>query len=167
MRYLARILVLSGLAVVIPTTGARAQGLSAEEVTRVTAEVSETMETYYSLFSQRDMQALPDRVFNIPWMTLGANGINVSATRDEALVRWQGSLIDLLQRGWDRSVFTIESVCVLNAGAAIVSGFNTRYLEDGSEMSVGGVTYILGLTDDGWRIVSYTGSEVGRLVTCE
>ncbi|HSH74203.1 MAG TPA: hypothetical protein VLA09_00750 [Longimicrobiales bacterium] len=142
------------------------QGLSASDVERVRSEVTTTMETYYALFSERNMEALPDEVFAIPWMTLGANGINASTSREGALVRWQGSLIDLLGRGWDRSVFTIESVCVLNLGAAIVSGYNTRYDGEGGVMSVGSVSYILGDTDEGWRIVAYTGHERGKVVSC-
>lgn len=145
---------------------ADAQGMSSAEVDRVKGEARATMELYYSLFSERNMEALPDRVFTIPWMTLGANGITTSTTRDEALVRWQASLIGLLQRGWDHSAFTVENVCVLNAGAAIVSGYNTRYADDGSEMSVGSLAYFLGLTDEGWRIIGYTGVARGTTVSC-
>lgn len=142
------------------------QGLTDVDIERVTAEVTRTMETYYALFSERDMEALPDRVFAIPWMTLGGNGIVASTSREAALVRWQGSLIGLLERGWERSVFTVENVCVLNQSAAIVSGYNTRYEEGGGVMSVGSVTYVLGDTDAGWRIVAYSGHERGKVVTC-
>jgi hypothetical protein len=34
-------------------------------------------------------------------------------------------------------------------------------------MSVSGVSYILGKTPAGWRIVSYTGSQKGKLVRCD
>ena len=153
-------------ALAVGHTELSSQGLSDREVERVRSEVTETMETYYTLFSERNMEALPDEVFAIPWMTLGGNGINASTSRDEALVRWQSSLIGLLGRGWNRSVFTIESICVLNAGAAIASGYNTRYDTEGDVMSVGSVSYILGDTDDGWRIVAYTGHERGKVVSC-
>lgn len=160
----------AGLALLLLAVGGpnetEAQAMPSAEVERVSAEARATMELYYSLFSERNMEALPDRVFTIPWMTLGANGITTSTTRDEALVRWQASLIGLLQRGWDHSVFTVEDVCVLNVGAAIVSGYNTRYAEDGSEMSVGSLAYYLGLTDEGWRIIGYTGVARGKTVSC-
>ena len=145
---------------------AEAQSMTPADVERVSSEARATMELYYTLFSERNMEALPDRVFTIPWMTLGGNGVTTSMTRDEALVRWQASLIGLLQRGWDHSVFTVENVCVLNAGAAIVSGYNTRFAEDGSEMSVGSLAYFLGLTDEGWRIIGYTGVAGGKIVSC-
>jgi hypothetical protein len=154
------------LAAVGTSSEVEGQAMTPPEVQRVGGEARATMELYYSLFSEHDMEALPDRVFTIPWMTLGANGITTSTTRDESLVRWQASLIGLLERGWDHSVFTVEEVCVLNAGAAIVSGYNTRYAEDGSEMSVGSLAYFLGLTDEGWRITGYTGVERGKTVSC-
>ncbi|MEQ8313323.1 MAG: hypothetical protein RL839_09185 [Gammaproteobacteria bacterium] len=139
---------------------------SEETTAKVTSEAEAHMNLYYDLFSDRNMQALPEQVFTIPWMTFGNNGMNVYTSRDEALVSWQGSLISLLQRGWDHSEYTVENVCVLNEGAAIVSGYNTRYAEDGSEMSVGGVVYFLARDDSGWRITGYTGVERGKLVTC-
>lgn len=147
-------------------TAALGQGMPPSEVERVRAEVTATMDRYYEFFYERDMGSLPDEIFAIPWMTLGPNGINASTSRDAALVRWQSSLIGLLVRGWDRSVYTIENVCVLNPGAAIVSGYNTRYDGEGGVMSVGSVSYVLGVTDEGWRIVAYTGHERGKVVTC-
>jgi hypothetical protein len=166
VRRVLRLLMITMAAYAAGQTELLGQGLSAADVERVRSEVTATMETYYALFSERNMEALPDQVFAIPWMTLGANGINASTSRDGALVRWQRSLIDLLGRGWDRSVFTIESVCVLNVGAAIVSGYNTRYDGEGGVMSVGSVSYVLGDTDGGWRIVAYTGHERGKVVSC-
>ena len=150
---------------VLPERNA-AQAQTAEVVDRVTAEVTEHMNLYYRLFSERNMEALPDQVFSIPWMTVGNRGINVLSTRDEALVSWQGSLIGLLQNGWGRSEYTVEHVCVLNEASAIVSGYNTRYAEDGSEMSVGAVVYILARAESGWQIVAYTSVEPEKSVAC-
>ncbi|MEZ5490823.1 MAG: hypothetical protein R3F50_10945 [Gammaproteobacteria bacterium] len=133
---------------------------------RVSAEAAAHMALYYRYFSERNMDAMPDEVFTVPWMTYGANGINMSLNRAEALVGWQRSLIGLLQRGWDHSEFTVENVCVLNEGMAIVSGYNTRYAEDNTEMSVGSLVYFLGRTDAGWRITGYTSVEAGKLVSC-
>ena len=73
----------------------------------------------------------------------------------------------LVESGWAKSVFTTENVCVLNANAAIASGYNTRYKSDGSVISVGGVTYILGRAKEGWRIVSYSGHQKGKVVSCD
>jgi hypothetical protein len=72
-----------------------------------------------------------------------------------------------VESGWGKSVFTTESVCVLNANAAIASGYNTRSKSDGSVMSVGGVSYVFGKTKEGWKIVSYTGHPRGKVVRCD
>ena len=55
---------------------------------------------------------------------------------------------------------------MLNANAALASGYNTRYKKDGSVMSVGGVTYLLGRTKEGWRIVWNTGHPKEKVVRC-
>jgi hypothetical protein len=34
-------------------------------------------------------------------------------------------------------------------------------------MSVGGVSYLFGRTAQGWKILSYTGTQKGKLVRCD
>ena len=63
-------------------------------------------------------------------------------------------------------MFTTKNLCVLNASAAIASGFNTRTKKDGTVLQVIGVAYIFGKTKDGWRIVSYTSLPVDKVVQC-
>ena len=102
-----------------------------------------------------------------PWLVIGGSGPQADLTKEQAQARFQASMKQLVESGWARSVFTTENVCVLNANAAIASGYNTRYRKDGSEISVGGVTYILGKAKDGWRIVSYSGHPRGKVVHCD
>ena len=146
---------------------ARQQGLAAADVTRITSEVRAAVDKYYSLFSQHNMKALPEEIFNIPWIVIGGSGPQPDLTKEQALARFEGSLKDLVASGWGKSVFTTENVCVLNANAAIASGYNTRYKTDGSVMSVGGVSYLFGKTKDGWRVVSYTGHARDKVVRCD
>jgi len=56
---------------------------------------------------------------------------------------------------------------VLHTGAAIASGKFYRYKKDGSVLSENAVTYIFGKTDKGWRIVSYGGHGLDRVVPCQ
>jgi hypothetical protein len=136
------------------------------DVAKVTSEVKGTVDRYYQLFSEQKMTALPEEIYLTPWILIGGNGPEADLTKEQALARFNGSLKQLLQNGWGKSVFTTESVCVLNANAALASGYNTRYKKDGSVMSVGGVTYLLGKTKEGWRIVSYTGHAKEKVVRC-
>jgi len=136
------------------------------DVAKVTTEVKATVDKYYRLFTEQNMKALPEEIYMTPWIIIGGNGPEADLTKEQALARFEGSLKQLVQNGWGKSIFTTENVCVLNANAALASGYNTRYKKDGSVMSVGGVTYLLGKTKDGWRIVSYTGHPKEKVVRC-
>jgi len=150
-----------------PAAMARQSGLAPADVSRITSEVKAAVDKYYRLFSERNMKALPEEIFNIPWIVIGGSGPQPDLTKEQALARFEGSLKDLVASGWGKSEFTTENVCVLNANAAIASGYNTRYKTDGSVMSVGGVSYLFGKTPDGWRVVSYTGHARGKVVRCD
>jgi len=136
------------------------------DVAKVTTEVKATVDKYYRLFTEQNMKALPEEIYMTPWIIIGGNGPEADLTKEQALARFEGSLKQLVQNGWGKSIFTTENVCVLNANAALASGYNTRYKKDGSVMSVGGVTYLLGRTKEGWRIVSYTGHPKEKVVRC-
>ena len=158
-----------GTAITVAALGAvlSAQQLSPSEAATVKKEVTATVETYYRLFTERKPDALAEQVFNTPWLLLGASGPTADLTAQASAARFGASMKQLVESGWAKSVFTTENVCVLNANAALVSGYNTRYKTDGGVMSVGGVTYILGKSKDGWRIVSYSGHARGKVVRCD
>ena len=124
-------------AVVPPAALAQQPGLTAADVTRITSEVRAAVDRYYSLFTERNMKALPEEIFNIPWIVIGGSGPQPDLTKEQALARFEASLKDLVASGWGKSIFTTENVCVLNANAAIASGYNTRYKTDGTR-DVGG-----------------------------
>ncbi len=151
------------------TAMARAQqpAMTDADVARVKTEVTAALDTYYAYFSARNLKALPEEIFNIPWIVIDGSGPQADLTREQALARFEGSVKTLVASGWGKSVFTTQSVCVLNASAAIASGYNTRYKADGSVMSVGGVSYLFGRTTQGWRVVSYTGHARDKVVRCD
>ena len=151
---------------VLVAASAVAQPPAPVDVAKVTTEVKATVDKYYRLFTEQNMKALPEEIYMTPWIIIGGNGPEADLTKEQALARFEGSLKQLVQNGWGKSIFTTENVCVLNANAALASGYNTRYKKDGSVMSVGGVTYLLGKTKEGWRIVSYTGHPKEKVVRC-
>jgi len=156
----------AGLLTLLFSSPLAAQDLSAADRASIEEAARTHVETYYAHFYERDMAPLPREIFTIPWILLGAGGLQITTTAEEALASFEQSLASLLARDWNRSVWHTTSVCVLNAGTAFVSGTNTRTANDGSIMSVGGVTYILGRAEDGWRITSYAGHPVDRAVSC-
>jgi hypothetical protein len=163
-------LIVAALLVAAWHTAAAAQQpatLSAADVTRVKKEVTEAVDKYYSLFTAQNMKALPEEIYNVPWILMTARGPQADLTKEQAQARFETSLKGLLESGWGKSVFTTTNVCVLNPTAAIASGYNTRYKKDGSVMSVGGVTYVFNKTPDGWRIITYTGTAKETIVKCD
>lgn len=164
-----RIVVGMMMAVVALSATARAQqpGLSAADVEAVKSAVIAHIDKYYATFVEMKPDVLAKELFFSPWIVIGGNGPQADMTVAQAQERFAASMKQLTEQGWARSQFTTESVCVLNANAAIASGYNTRYKKDGSVMSVGGTTYILGKSKDGWRIISYSGSQKGKLVRCD
>lgn len=160
--------ILSGLAATgLLATSVMAQ-VTPEDRAVVETSAKEVMERYYSNFSERNVAVLPGGVFNIPWIQIGGGGIRADMTDAQALEGFTASMNNLVEQGWGRSVFTVTHVCVPNPNVAIVSGYNTRYRTTGEEMSVGGVAYVLGRSNQGeWKIVSYFGIGREQLVRCD
>jgi hypothetical protein len=141
--------------------------LSQQEIAKIKKEVTDVIHHYYQLFTERNMKALPQEIFELPFVLLGPEGVKVELTAEDMTERNEANLKKLLESGWDRSEFPNPSVCVLNPGAAIASGKFYRYKKDGSVLSENAVTYILGKTDKGWRIVSFGGHALDRIVPCQ
>jgi hypothetical protein len=155
------------LALLLTASAASAQSsMTAEDVAKVKKEVTNVIHRYYQLFTERNMKALPQEIFQIPFTLLSPEGAQVEQTAEAMNARNEGNLKRLLESGWDRSEFPSPQVCVLNPGAAIASGKFFRYKKDGSVLSENAVTYILGKTDKGWRIVTFGGHALDRVVPC-
>ncbi len=140
--------------------------LSADQIAAIKNEITSAVHRYYQLFTDRNMKALPQEIFHVPFIYLAPEGAQVDATAEVMTARFEGNLKRLLESGWDRSEFPSPNVCVLNAGSAIASGKFYRYKKDGSVLSENAVTYIFGKTDKGWRIVSFGGHGLDRVVPC-
>jgi hypothetical protein len=168
MRYLYNVIAAAALVLVLaspePVAG---QELTDTEEALIAAQAQRHVELYYNYFYERDPESLATDIFTLPWITLGGNGVSITMSEAENLASFKSSIEGLLERDWDRSIYTTKSVCVLTTSSALVSGTNTRTRADGSIMSVGGVTYILGKTDAGWRIISFSGHSPGKVVRCD
>jgi hypothetical protein len=141
--------------------------LGAGEAAQIKKEVTDAVEKYYRMFSERNMKALPEEIYNVPWILMTANGPQPNLTKEQALAGFEASLKQLVENGWNKSVYTTTNVCVLNRSTAITSGYNTRYKQDGSVMQVAGVAYVFNKTKDGWRIVTYTGTSKDTVIKCD
>lgn len=143
------------------------QELTASEIALIEAQAQHHVERYYNFYYERNPEALSTEIFTLPWFTMGGNGIIARSTEEENLEYFSSAIAGLIERGWDKSIFRTKNVCVFGAGSAIVSGTNTRTRADGSIMSVGGVSYILGTTGDSWRIISFASHSPDNVVRCD
>jgi hypothetical protein len=166
MKHVYRTIAVAALLLIMAHPGpAAGQEMTAAQEALFETQAQRHVERYYNFYYERDPQSLSTEIFSSPWMTIGANGIHI-ITQEENLAYFEAAIEGLIARDWNRSTFTTKNVCVLTSGSAIVSGTNTRSRTDGSIMSVGGVTYILGKTDEGWRITSYSGHSPNKIVRC-
>jgi hypothetical protein len=154
---------------ILLATGLAAQNppLSDAEVAEVGREARAVIETYYRLFNQRDPRGMSEKLFHIPWIYLNPDGTRLFESREETAALFEESLASIVPRGWARSEFPNPTVCVLSLGAATVSGNFYRYKTDGSVLSEHGVTYVVGKTETGWRVVSLASHPPGRAIACK
>ncbi len=139
--------------------------LSAAEIAKITAEVTEGVVTYGRVFSERNPKGVVEGSFNQPSFSIGASGVAMNVP-EKQIAQFGATQKRLADSGWEKSVFSKMSVCVLNANAALASGLFTRYRKDASVHSEGSETFIFTRTKDGWRIVSTIGHDAFKTVTC-
>jgi uncharacterized NTF2-like protein DUF6841 len=80
--------------------------------------------------------------------------------------RFESSIGALVEKNYERSDTRTANVCILNDGAALLSGTFVRYLKDGSVMSEIAGTYLFAKTAPGWRIVAQVSHSADRVVKC-
>lgn len=139
--------------------------LSEAEIAKITAEVTDGVVTYGRVFSERNPKGVVEGSFNQPSFSIGASGVAMNAP-DKQIAQFETTMKRLADSGWEKSVFSKMSVCVLNANAAFASGLFTWYRKDGSEHSRGSETFIFTRSKNGWRIVSTIGHDAFKTVTC-
>ena len=61
------------------------QELTAAERALIEAEAQRHVEYYYTLYYERNPQALSTEIFALPWYITGGNGITVNSTEEENL----------------------------------------------------------------------------------
>lgn len=139
--------------------------LSKAEIAKISAEVTEAVGTYGRVFSEQNPKGLVEGSFNQPSFSIGANGVAMNSP-DKQVAQFDATIKRLAETGWEKSVFSKISVCVLNANAAFASGLFTRYKKDGGVLAQGSETFIFIKSKDGWRIVSTIGHDAYKAVTC-
>jgi hypothetical protein len=139
--------------------------MGSEDIAVIKKDVKAASDRYFRLFSEHQMSTL-DEVYNVPLITVGPNEIVARTTREQVIQRAVTSYDQWSpeKTGYLRSEMPNPTICVLNPGAAIVSGKWYRIKKDGSVMTESGIAYFWGKTKAGWRMIGWAGTD--RLVAC-
>ena len=158
--------ILFSLSINIAAQETHPSAVSPSQEIRIKEEVKLIIEKYYRYFSANEMEKLPFETHNIPYSILGTGRAYTSV--EQSNENYANSIPNIKKEepDYERSVFTIQNICVLSPLAAIASGFNTRKRTDGSIITIRGTSYILELTDNGWRISSFASTSLDKVVRC-
>ena len=130
------------------------------------AEVRAAWDEYMRSFSSRRADLIAERSYTAPSASLTGGGVVFSMTPGDVKSRFESSIGALVAQSYERSDTRTANVCILNDGAAILSGTFVRYLKDGSVMSEIAGTYLFARTAPGWRIVAQIGHSADRVMKC-
>ena len=129
----------------------------------VQAEVNAFFDQYYEWYSAGRADEISQYAYNTPFQL--NNGTSLQ-TRADVRTWVAEAWARLDAQGYGRSEMPERNICVLNSGAAFVSGRGIRYRKDGSVFGEYGWTYTVVKTADGWRIVSIFGHDPNLAVHC-
>lgn len=163
--------IILGMCAMIAAIGVSAQEFNPNFVApsqeiRIKEEVKLIIDRYYTYFSANQMDRFPNETHTIPWKILGTG--RSYATAEASNENYFNSYANIKKDypEYDRSEFTIQEICVMSPSSALVSGYNTRRAADDSIITLSGTVYIMELTEAGWRISSFTGKSVDKVVSC-
>ncbi len=157
--------VLAGVVTAPPAMAQQSSQLSAAEAAAIKTAVAEAAVTYFRYISEKNVKAVVEKSFIQPSITIGASGVSLRAPEQQT-TQFEANQKRLLESGWDRSEWSSQTVCVLNANAALVSGKFNRFKKDGSSHSEGSETILYAKAADGWRIVSIMIHDANRVISC-
>jgi NTF2-like protein (DUF6841) len=130
------------------------------------AEIRAVWDDYIRSFSARRADLIAERSYTVPSASLPGSGVTFFMTPADVKGRFESTIAALVAKNYERSDTRTANVCILNDGAAILSGTFVRYLKDGSVMSEIAGTYLFAKTAPGWRIMAQISHSADRVVKC-
>ena len=161
-----RVALLSAVALAFTLSGRSAVSQQTSSRDTMKADVRAAWDQYMRDFSSRRADLIAERSYTAPSASLAGSGVVFSMTPADVKSRFESSIGALVAKNYERSDTRTANVCILNDGAAILSGTFVRYLKDGSVMSEIAGTYLFAKTAPGWRIVAQIGHSADRVVKC-
>jgi hypothetical protein len=157
-----------GVLVVLAVTASSSKVDSQQTSSRdaMKAEVRAAWDDYIRSFSSRRADLIAERSYTAPSASLAGGGVVFSMTPSDVKARFESTIGALVAQDYERSDTRTANVCILNDGAAILSGTFVRYLKNDSVMSEIAGTYLFARTAPGWRIVAQISHTADRVVKC-
>lgn len=152
------------LAVTLASRSVDSQQTSSRDTMK--AEVRAAWDDYIRSFSSRRADLIAERSYTAPSASLAGGGVVFSMTPSDVKARFESTIGALVAQDYERSDTRTANVCILNDGAAILSGTFVRYLKNGSVMSEIAGTYLFAKAAPGWRIVAQVSHAADRVVKC-
>jgi hypothetical protein len=162
----SRVALLTAVALAFTLSGSSALSQQTSSRDAMKADVRAAWDQYIRDFSSRRADLIAERSYTAPSASLAGSGVVFSMTPADIKSRFASSIGALVAKNYERSDTRTANVCILNDGAAILSGTFVRYLKDGSVMSEIAGTYLFAKTAPGWRIVAQIGHTADRVVKC-
>ena len=142
---------------------ADAQSLDPAARQALRTEVDAFFDQYYAWYSAGAADEIARHAYNVPYVRGDGSALG---TRDEVRQWVADAWARLDAQGYAGSDMPDRNICILGAGAAIVSGRGVRYNRGGGLLGEYGWTYTVVMTDDGWRILSIFGHDPALAVRC-
>lgn len=138
--------------------------VSPSEQALIREQVLHVVNKYFDYAATGQAERIVAETHMIPWVIISRDEIYTTA---EETVERYAERRRTGPANWAKSTYKASNVCVLSRSSAITSGYNIRTTEKGDVLAVQGVAYILMKTEDGWRIVAFSGTTPQKVIRCE
>ncbi|WP_152610617.1 hypothetical protein [Ruegeria sp. ANG-R] len=133
--------------------------LTEAEILEIQGQVTEKLNSYYAM-GQYDERVKTD-IYHFPFLYLGDEFAPAFAGQDEEemfeVSKKRFEMLAKAEPDLDHSIYSINSITILNKLSVIVTGNNHSFRKDGSLILDEGVIYILSnIEEKGWRITAMT-----------
>ena len=138
---------------------------AADDLKEAEAKVRE----YFDVFTEKDIEAIVDRIYSMPVHIGNTSGHRAYATKDDARASLKGLYETIEGQGWVRSVIKSVNACAITDGVVFAEVNYTRDKADGSAIAPGmrSNVYVLQKLEPGWRITAFYSRAMDKGFSCE
>ena len=160
-------LLVTSITIVLFSVATVEPGAQETSENEVKVEVRAAWDFYIEAFSNARTDIVSRDIYAAPSYQLGVRSGSLRRTTADTKTAFDAIHRSLAKDRYDRTETEATEVCVINAGAALLTARFTRYRNDNSVITNGASAYLFGKLDVGWRIVAIIGNPTAKLITCD